>query len=78
VILAVQLLSSIAVLTDHQSCVALSNVCRCCAVQGECYDLSRVEDDDEFLNTKKAMQLMGFSAEDQVQLEVYIMYILIC
>jgi hypothetical protein len=69
---AMQLLSLTAVLTDHQSCVALSNVCCCSAVQGECYDLSRVEDDDEFLNTKKAMQLMGFSAEDQVHITKYL------
>ncbi|KAG5183737.1 P-loop containing nucleoside triphosphate hydrolase protein [Tribonema minus] len=33
--------------------------------QGDCFDLSRMEDDEEFVLTKKAMQLMGFSAEDQ-------------
>lgn len=35
--------------------------------QGDCFDLSRMEDEEEFASTKKAMALMGFSAEDQVR-----------
>lgn len=33
--------------------------------QGDCYDLSRVEDEEEFVHTRKAMSLMGFPQEEQ-------------
>jgi myosin-5 len=46
---------------DSPDCYQFTN-------QGDCYDLSRMDDEEEFARTKRAMELMGFSTEAQTSI----------